>query len=182
MTDSSDLEPSIIATCELHAFTEERLAEVKASWLNIAGHDVFAVELAPTSDWAATHIVPTQGDSVALELRDTTSGDCVAIVDVVDSDMRRMSKLLKIHVSPTVWFLEGPDLIKTVATIYSAAYTRVITAGLHKQVRQVKIYGRNEVLLGVLRALNENWPLNEHGLTGAMHGRWFVVTDQNWST
>lgn len=88
----------------LTTFTSVQYTSTKASWEALAGPDAFDVELAPFFSWVETHIQPTHGDSVALQLvNQDADGRVDAIVEVVDSRRGTLSKLLKIVVSPQFW-------------------------------------------------------------------------------
>jgi hypothetical protein len=96
----------------LTTFTSVQYTSTKASWEALAGPDAFDVELAPFFSWVETHIQPTHGDSVALQLvNQDADGRVDAIVEVVDSRRGTLSKLLKIVVSPQFWDISNsrPD-------------------------------------------------------------------------
>lgn len=165
---------------ELREFTQARFEQVRNEWRDAAGVDEFTVELGPMFEWAEQHLSPTPGDSMVFELRNVVTDKCLAIADIVDTETR-MSKLLKLHLTPEIWSLEGTEKVQNVALIYMSAYTCVITKGIDKRVRQVKIYGRNDFMLKVLRSLHAGWSTDDLGLHASMQGRWLVVTNETES-
>lgn len=159
---------------ELRPFTAERLVEVTSRWTDIAGQEEFEVELGGLFSWCSTHLEHRDGDGYALELYNVTKDKTDAILDVSQGKWGTMTKLLKMYVSPEFWPADEktPALLAT----HAGAYTAFIYQGLGDGVREVKIYGRTEVMLTMLTTLQEMWSSFDTGSAATMQGRWLSIT------
>lgn len=165
---------------ELRTFTTERLADVRARWLEIAGEDEFEVELAGPFDWCQAHLAPREGDSHALELFNTVTGDCDAILEIVDSRRGTLTKLLKLYVGPEFWETDNdPDTEARIVELHAEAYGQVIRAGIDRDVRDVKIYGRTDRMYRLLTLLRATWMSELIKWDAVMEGRWLTIKNRS---
>lgn len=159
----------------LTTFTSDQYTSAKAAWENFAGGaDVFDVELAPFFCWVETHISPCDGDSVALQLVNKVADDRVdAIVEVVDSRRGVLSKLLKIVVSPQFWNVS--DCRDQIIEIYKEIFTQFATSNTQvARQRKVKIYGRDDDMMSILRSLHSHWSVPN--TSADFEGRFLAIT------
>lgn len=159
---------------KIREFTAERLAEVRRQWAGLAGDDEFAIEMAGLFDWCATHIKKQDGDSQAWELYNQDSDRCDAIVEIVDSHHGSLSKLLKLFLTPELW--DADDKREQIRALHLDAYTEVIRSGVHRGAKDVKLYGRTDLMLSILRSIHAHWPAEETGAQASFKGRWLTIT------
>ena len=159
---------------ELKRFTNAECAEARAAWEAIAGHDAFYLEFAPFFSWVETHIEPQEHDSMALQLVNLgADGRVDAIVEVVDSRKGTLSKLLKIVVSPQFWDVN--DSRNSIVVIYSEIFTQfIIGFGTDLSRRNVKIYGRDDDMMSILRSVHAHWSVP--GATADFEGRFLAIS------
>ncbi len=160
---------------ELRPMNMERLEEVAAAWTVLAGgHDEFEVELGNFFEWCTAHLEVRQGDGYALELYNVSQEKTDAILDVNDGGWRRMTKLLKMHLSPEFWPVdgEGDAVVKT----HAGAYATFILGNLGEGVDEVKIYGRTHLMVRMLTLLQSVWHKYNTGSVAKMQGQWLTIT------
>lgn len=161
----------------LRQLTPERLDVVRDRWRALSGEDEFEVEMAALFDWCGTHIAPQDGDSQALELYDRDRDETDAILEIVEGKRGAMSKLLKLFVGPHFWLAEDNQQMRVqIVELHVAAFSQVINAGIAKGAREVKIYGRSNLMLSILKALQAQWPSEQTGWDAAMAGRWLAIS------
>jgi len=161
-----------MAKYEIRQFTRERLEEVRQRWRGIAGDDEFDIEFMSLFEWCETHIEPSEGDSQAWELYNTDTSGCDAIIDMVDSKKGTLSKLLKLFLSPVFWDVESKR--DQVISLYIDAFVEVIKNGAIKGAQDVKLYGRNDLMLSLLRSIHAHWHVP--GTTASFQGRFLTIS------
>lgn len=166
-----------MTTYQLSSLTRERLQEIRDSWERLAGVDEFAVELAAAFEWAAPRLSPRPGDSQAFELRRTDTGDAEALLEIIDSSSVGTTKLLTLYTSPVYWDRDADDLDE-LAELYAGAFLEVLAKGMEQpNWRVVKIYGRDQELLYILKHVQEKWhQADSLGRTATMQGRWLAIS------
>lgn len=161
----------------LREFTADRLSTVEQDWRQLAGDDEFDSELSPMFGWCASHINHQDGDSQALELFDPVREKADAILEVVNTRQGRMTKLLKLYISPEFWGAEDDDnLLDQIAELHGSAYAEVLVTGIAQGVREVKIYGRTNLMLDLLRRVHMHWNPVAAGWSTKMQGRWLAIS------
>lgn len=162
---------------ELLSFSADRLGEVAGEWKAIAGEDEFKVELAAAFEWCESHLQHKEGDAHALELFNVTRGVTDGILEVVNADRGALTKLLKLWVSPTFWAIDPADrdLLERAIELYAAAHVEVIAKAVGGGCEEVKIYGRTDTMLGVLKRIQAIWPSDKTGWSASMQGRWLSI-------
>ncbi|PWB97054.1 hypothetical protein [Homoserinimonas hongtaonis] len=159
----------------LREFTPERLSDVAGQWEELAGEDEFVVEMATVFAWAESHLVHRDGDAYALELYDPLTDKAGAILEVVDGRRGTLTKLLKLYVSPEFWNMEQQSDRLQLIDMHASAYTEIIRVGMDKGVEDVKIYGRTDMMLEILKVLQSTWPTEFTGTIATMEGRWLRI-------
>lgn len=159
---------------QIRKFTPERLHEVRNAWNSLAGEDEFEIELAPFFDWCQTHIEQHSGDSHACELHNIHTGNCDAIIELVDSPHAKLSKLLKLFISPEMWNVD--DKREQVVNLYVNAFIQVIGDGWVKGAKHVKLYARTSLMLSILHTIHAKWPAERTKSTATFQGRWLTLT------
>lgn len=159
---------------QIRKFTPERLHAVRSAWNTLAGDDEFEIELAPFFDWCETHIDQHGGDSHACELHNTLTGACDAIIELVDSPQAKLSKLLKLFISPEMWDVD--DKREQVVNLYVNAFIQVIDNGWIKGSKHIKLYGRTSLMLSILHTIHAQWPAASTRSTATFQGRWLTIT------
>ncbi len=152
----------------LRPLTKRRLDEVAETWSNIGGRDEFEVELGHVFEWSRLHL------HSAFELYNETQSKTDAILEVVQGERGRATKLMRIYLSPEFWPVDAvtPAVMRT----HIEAYATFIFSGLSSDTRQVKIYGRTDVSLNMLTSMQRLWPNFNTGSTAKMEGRWLAIT------
>jgi hypothetical protein len=155
-------------------FTPESLANAKRAWEAIVGIDAFDVEFAPFFEWAEGHIDPKEHDSRAFDLSNNdVEGRTDAIVEVVDSRKGALSKLLRIIPSPQ--FCDVTNSRAELVQLYTETFFQVIVAGgLHGQQRKVKLYGRDDDMMSLLRSIHSHWAVPDS--SADFEGRFLAIT------
>lgn len=161
-----------MAKYQIRQFTPERLEQVRKRWREIAGDDEFDIEFMGLFDWCQTHIKPSEGDSQAWELYNTDTSGCDAIIDMVDSRKGTLSKLLKLFLSPVFWDVESKR--EEVISLYIDAFVEVIKNGAVKGAKDVKLYGRNDLMLSLLRSIHAHWCVD--GANASFQGRFLTIS------
>lgn len=160
---------------KLQILNTERLAVIEQEWIELAGEDEFAVELEVFFRWARTHCEKTDGDGYALELRDDDAGHCAAILEVVESRRGALTKLLKLYISPQYWEFSTIEERLEIINMHASAYTELIALGIDSGAEDVKIYGRTDLMLSILKSLQEIWPSSDTGTVAVVEGRWLRI-------
>ena len=161
----------------------ERLNQVRKEWGEIAGNDLFEVEYQSTFTSIEQHL-PKQGDTEgAFEVVDA-SGQANSILEIIDSRQGEQTKLINIYVTPlTLAQLsdEGEDARRRASQLYAEAYVSVIADALRRSCNDVKIYGRNNETILVLRALKNALEDAFADVEVKFEGRWLriVFRDRN---
>jgi len=157
---------------QIREFTPERLKETGQRWRGIAGEDEFDIELSGLFDWCTTHLQPTDGDSQAWELHNTDNGECDAIMEMVDSQKGTLTKLLKLFLTPKLWDVEANR--EAVISLYIDLFVEAIKAGALKGAKDVKLYGRNDLMLSLLRSIYAHWQIE--GTKARFEGRFLTIS------
>ena len=158
---------------EIRHFSSESLELAKQRWKNYAGDDEFAIEYEPFFGWCATHITPIEEHSQAWELFNNDSQQCDAIVDIVNSKQGKLHKLLKLYVSPQYWTDTGKhrdEIIK----LHIDAFVLAIQKGLLGGAKNVKLYGRSDLMLSILHSIHATWSVPN--TTAEFHGRFLTIS------
>lgn len=96
-----------------------------------------------------------------------------------------MTKLLTITLSPALWnWGDDQELRDRVRIVYTAAIARMIALGEIKaeaKTHDVKIYGRNDTLLDMLKTVAAGWDIvsavqEDFESSATMEGRWLKIT------
>lgn len=169
-----------MASYELQELAAARLRLVEQAWRTIAGADEFEVELSHVVDWAASHMEPATGDSQAYALVDMSSGTTDALLEIIDSDRGRLTKLLTLFPSPAFWDVPGSVTEEMLTDLYAGAITQVLALGANRRtVRNIKIYGRSNELRDLLTRIQGAFGSDAtEGWSASMQGRWLNVAYQ----
>lgn len=170
---------------EVRELAPDRFDAISASWQEIAGSDEFNSELkiplghllSLLTD-GAVHSSGDGSGAPVLEVYDVATGECVAIVDVINSDRKQQTKILKHVLSPSLWIQGGADeeTRNKIARILSDTYTQIIHRNIYiGQMEEVKIYGRDDVTLQLLAMILKFWD-DDLALKAELQGRWLSVT------
>ena len=167
-----------MAEYSLHTFTAGSLSTTSARWAELAGAEVYEVELVPLFEWARDNRAPRQGYGWARGLQNADTDEIEAILETVPSPRLNLTKLLKIWVSPQFWAVEPTDEeLYRLADIHAGAYVTVIFEAQREGLREVKIYGRDDVAMLVLRSVERVWSSEQTGWDAKVRGRWLSLTD-----
>ncbi len=101
---------------------------------------------------------------------DTLHSD--AIVEVVTSRKGAMSKLLKIIPSPEFWDINNSR--GSIVDIYAETFFNMITSGSFGNQRKIKLYGRDDAMMSILRSIHSNWLIEQS--TAEFEGRFLAIT------
>lgn len=161
--------------------TLARLQEVAAVWQEHAGVDVFQSELQiPIShlfEDLARAEVPKLGPSIRQEYIEVcdAEGESYAIVDIADSELGKVSKILKFYLSPVLWNPEDSEEVKQdIADVHVAAYTQILENKINSGMKEIKVYGREDSRLQMLIAIQNLWNPNT-GFEASIQGRWLTI-------
>lgn len=155
----------------LRPVTVASLATIASDWETIGGAEEFQIELASAFEFARTHL-----DEV-LDLYDTKEGRTDALVEIVRSDRASMSKLLKLWVSPEFWQISSDELRDRLVELHASSFALVIDHGMNNNMDTVKLYGRTDAMMDVLRTLSAVWDtLGTTGWSSRLDGRWLAIT------
>lgn len=158
----------------LENFTAESLEETKVHWSGLVEADAFDVEMGPFFGWATSHITVKEGDSVAFALRNNDTSHVDAIAEVVESKGGNMHKMLKIVPSPQFWDLS--KMRQDLLNLYIETFFHIIQKVGFKSSRKIKIYGRNDEMMSLLRSLHAVWGVPNS--KAEFEGRFLAIT---WS-
>lgn len=157
---------------ELLNFSAETLIATQQSWAALVDEDEFEVELSPAFEWAETHMNHTDGDSVALQMLNVESKTTDAIIEVVTSRKAQMIKMLKVIPSPDFWDVSNRR--KQIIDLYIGVFMSVITSSGFKSNRKVKIYGRDDAMMSILRSIHSTWSVEKS--KADFEGRFLAIT------
>jgi hypothetical protein len=110
-----------------------------------------------------------------MELYGPHSGETPAILEMVNGRRGALSKLLKLHLSPKYWDVDA-KLREELIAVYAAVFINVISAGIDSGVEEIKIYGRDEPMFGILKRLEETWKAGDTGWGASIQGRWLAIS------
>lgn len=138
-------------------FDLETLSKIRTSWEELAGNDAFDIEFSPIFSWVETHMTLTDNDSVALCLWNNDCHRAEAIVEIVSSRGGQLSKLLKIVPSPYFWDVNARR--EEIIQLYIEVFFNAITSGGFGRSRKVKLYGRDDEMMSILRSIHAHWAI-----------------------
>lgn len=162
--------------------TLHRLQEVSAAWQEHAGVDAFQSEL----QIPILHLfedlvraeVPQTGPSIRQEYVEVCGpkNESYAIVDIADSELGKVSKILKFYLSPALWNPENSEKVKQdIADVHVAAYTQILENKITSGMKEIKVYGREDSRLQMLIAIQNNWDTISTGFEASVQGRWLSI-------
>jgi hypothetical protein len=157
---------------KLIPFDQPSFLDARRKWEALAGEDAFDLEFSPLFDWARNHLLQQDGDSIALNLHNNDTLSTDAIVEVVSSRKGAMSKLLKVIPSPKFWDINNSraDII----TLYTEVFFEVITREGFGASRKVKLYGRDDEMMSILRSIHGIWAIEN--TKAEFEGRFLTFT------
>ena len=153
-------------------FTPTTLEDAAKRWEAIAGEDAFDIEVSGVFEWAKGHISQTDGDSMAYNLWNNDASKTDALVEVVASRKGQLSKLLKVIPSPEFWDINNSR--QAILDIYTETFFNMITTGGFGKERKVKLYGRDDDMMSILRSIHGNWAIPHS--KAEFEGRFLAVT------
>lgn len=153
-------------------FSSETLASTRQRWMELMDEDAFELELSPAFEWASVHMKHIDGDSVALRMLNSETEMTDAIVEVVTSRKGQMIKMLKVIPSPAFWDVD--NCRKEIIDLYIGVFMSVITSSGFKSNHKVKIYGRDDAMLSILRSIHSIWPVEDS--KADFEGRFLAIT------
>jgi hypothetical protein len=142
---------------ELIPFDQTSLHDARSKWEAIAGEDAFDLEFSGFFEWAEKHLAQVEGDSIALNLHNNDALRTDAIVEVVSSRKGQMSKLLKVIPSPMFWDVNNSRA--DIVTLYTEVFFNVLTRQGFGSSRTVKLYGRDDEMMSILRSIHSLWSI-----------------------
>lgn len=164
---------------EVKPLTEADFDEIVDQWEEFAGVDEFASELKiPLGHLLHQLKSDAKGFESTVSLhsvRDKSTGDCMALVELIDSDRKGLTKILKFIISP--WFWRADTEIERralLADVHIDTYTQVIESKLANGMQEVKVYGREDAALNILQSVHDNWPHGDR-IRVQMQGRWLSI-------
>ena len=160
-----------MAKYKLMTFSEESFAAAMASWRALTDEDVFELECAPIFAWAKDHLTRQQEGAFFLDLHNTDRDKTDALVEVISGKKGRLSKMLKVFLPPPLWPTESR---KDVIEIYTAVFFCMIEEKLFTENGVVKLYGRNDEMVSILRSIHAMWSIK--GTTAEFEGRFLTIT------
>ena len=95
-----------------------------------------------------------------------------ALVEVVASRKGQLSKLLKVIPSPEFWDINNSR--QAILDIYTETFFNMITTGGFGKERKVKLYGRDDDMMSILRSIHGNWAIPHS--KAEFEGRFLAVT------
>jgi hypothetical protein len=161
-----------MAKYKLIPFTQQSLNDANKRWEGIAGEDGFDLEFAPMFTWAQGHIEHQDGDSMAFDLHNNDNDNTDALVEIVTSRKGALSKLLKVIPSPEFWDVNNRR--NDIVQLYTETFFGLITLGGFGASRKVKIYGRDDEMMSILRSIHSAWAIPKS--TAEFEGRFLAIT------
>lgn len=153
-------------------FTVDTLEQTRQAWEALAGPDAFDIELSPVFLWVDAHMQPVPNDSVAFCLWNKDSGRVDAIVEVVDSRKGQLSKLLKVIPSSKFWDVNNNR--DAIVQLYVEVFFNVITGDDLMTSRKVKLYGRDDEMMSILRSIHAHWAVQNS--SAEFEGRFLAIS------
>ena len=149
---------------KLKKLTQADIAEAFKSWESeCADRDEFYIEHADLFELVNQHIDYTTVNghkTVYYGVCEGDTGNVVAFIEVIDSQIaiaKSHTKIMDVHASPRY---TEPKYFNDLAEIYIFSLTQMISIGLEKNKKSIKMYTRNSdfytVLDYVYRYVNEN--------------------------
>ena len=163
-----------MAKYKLIPFTADSLAEARAAWEGIVGSDAFDLEFSAVFSWVDAHLEAMDNDSVARCLWNNDVARVDAIVEIVGSRKGKLSKLLKVIPSPH--FLDVNNLRAEIVQLYMEVFFNVIVEGGFGTPRKVKLYGRDDEMMSILRSIHVHWAIQNS--TAEFEGRFLSISIQ----
>lgn len=162
---------------QLRLLDSESLDTISEAWANIAGAEEFDVELSFRLESYRKLITDPDGVTEGWALYSPTENRTDAIVQIVEGRYGTLSKLLRLEVSPRYWNSANDPTRQTgLINLYAEAFVQVIAKGIGKNgTESVKLYGRNDIMMKILRGLEELWPAEGTGWNASLAGRWLVI-------
>lgn len=153
------------------------LNSVRTVWEQQVGEDEFRSEMDTVFAGIEGDLRNPKIDNLYLVIYERETPQ--AILELVDSSRgatTKLTKLLTLFPSPTYW---ADPTASMLGELYSTAILATIMIGSQKLTDgnysdyEVKIYGRDQELLNVLRDINKNWQANG-SVQVSMEGRWLT--------
>lgn len=166
-------------------FTTELVDTTEMRWRQeIGDEDLFDMYYAELFRWVRGHIDYNneQLDSYAYGIfkKTTTPNSACAIVDIIQKKHgKKVTKLLKLDVSPTLSDEENLTTLNRLVSIITEAIKGTIEISGRNNSHMIKIYGRTRPMLGVLRELDKTFKENPKlsgAITTRITGRWLEVS------
>lgn len=164
------------------AFDVNKLDAVTIAWLATADSlGLPPIEYQKVLDWTRSHIdyIQGTGDSFAYGVFDETSGDAVAIVDIVHTTKsgpdKGWLKMLNITFGPQL----APSQSESAQPleIYHAAITGTISLSGELPSRVIKLFGRDSYLMNLFAGLHYHISKTDGSSFGSkIEGRWLVIS------
>ena len=110
---------------------------------------------------------------MAFGLLNNDNGNTDAIVEIVTSRKGTLSKLLKVIPSPEFWDVNNrrDDIVQ----LYTETFFKLITqGGFGVMSRKVKIYGRDDEMMSILRSIHNAWSIPQS--SAEFEGRFLAIT------
>ena len=157
----------------LRPLTTDRVSKIADEWSQQVEPDVFESELSLLFSWCSTHTEHVEGDAHAVEVFDTVAGSCEAILEIVNGKGGRMYKLLKLYLSPKYWPLyDAESIAQQILALYAQTLSLVIDKATSDGFKELRIYGRTNDLLDILRSIESNWDSVAIDWDAIIQGRW----------
>ncbi|WP_426075787.1 hypothetical protein [Janthinobacterium sp. PSPC3-1] len=180
------LAPHPKITMRVCKFTQESLAVTRQAWLASATElDMPVLDYEVTLDWTASHLEyeTVQGDSLAYAIMNGED-TALAILEIVYTKRAGPDvgwlKMLSIKLSPEFSPAEidgKPEKILAVVGMYTAAITGTLQLTNSHNARVVKLYGRDNNLSALLKAIKEQLEtLAAEKFEVEFNGRWLVIS------
>lgn len=183
----------------LRRMTADSLEMIRDQWTAIAGEDEFEVLLSSTFEGIEEDLskvgfnVPVHAYLLAAPGISRKDGVQVvdAILELTDTKRGMMTKLLTVHVSPEyIGWDSDSELRSKVTSVYSKVLAYVISLGQERSSEsdhELKIYGRNNAMLELLKEVEEKWQLidemtPEFDTWAKIKGRWLEITFRHAKT
>lgn len=170
---------------QLQQFSLESVHLTLQNWQKaVQDDDLFALEYQDLFKWTESHIQYEDKDlesyAYGIFTKNSPNTAAHAIVDIIQRPHgRRQTKLLKLVVSPQ--FADDTDVnnLNTLVDLMLAAVLGTVEISGRNSSSTIKIYGRTNSMLGVLRKLNDtitNSPAFPKSITTKIAGRWLEIS------
>lgn len=164
----------------LRPVSAEYLSIIEEGWKTSTEADVFESEFSPL--FLSYHAVfvdnsGTSSENYIVGLYDSYLDEYVALIELISSKYRAVSKLLRLTLKPS---FSSPTLDeqqrKILQEIYTETFVQVILLERQRDFVEVKIYGRNDDMYDVLSGVAEKWDELSTQHKARMQGRWLSVS------